>query len=708
MTESFSLAPMVPLELIAAFAAIGLVLALVALVRGGSGWLLRIAVLAILVAALANPRAVREERQPQQDVALLAVDRSTSQEIGERRAETDAALAAVQERLARFEDLDVQVIEVTDDIDSDKGGDPIDSNEGGTRMFSALARAAANVPRQRLAGAILITDGQIHDVPEKTGAEKPDDDQTAIPSPLHVLLTGKPGESDRRIVIEQAPSYGIVGKSVTIRYRIKDRLDDKSKPLTKDLARLRLRYDDDEEYVSRVPVGGSQEINFELEHAGPTVVEIMVDPAPGELSTINNRALISINGVRDRLRVLLVSGQPHAGERTWRNLLKSDPSVDLVHFTILRPPEKDDFTPLRELALIAFPIQDLFEIKLDEFDLIVFDRYVVRDVLPPSYMQNIVNFVKDGGALLLAVGPEFASIRTLFQTPLGQIMPATPTGKVSERGYKPTLTDVGRRHPVTAGLPLDGVETPEWGRWFRLIDAAKKSGRELMRGVDGKPLLLLERKDKGRVAQLLSDHIWLWARGFEGGGPQAELLRRLAHWLMKEPDLEEEGLKAETGDGKLHVQYRSLEEKPPPEITITHPAGRTQTLELKDAGNGIWKGTVEAAAPGLYKASDGTQSALTTLGALNPLEFQDLRASAGKVGTLAKASGGGVHWITGGVPDFRRTRPGRDSHGHGWAGLTANRSFIVTGLAQVPLLPGYLVMILVLGGLMAAWYREGK
>jgi hypothetical protein len=705
MTESLSFTPMVPLELIAALAAVGLVLAGIALARGGTGWLLRIGVLAVLVFALVDPRAVREERQPRRDVALVAVDRSASQEVGGRREETDAALKAVRQGLARFKDLDVRIIEVTDDTAD--GGEPGANEDGGTRLFSALARAAAEVPRQRLAGAIMITDGQIHDIPTVTKAGKFDEREPPPPSPLHVLLTGKPGESDRRLIIEQAPSYGIVGQSVTIRYRVEDRRGDKTKSLTKGLVRMRLRYDDDEEIVSIIPVGRSSEISFDLEHAGPTVVEMTVDAAPGELSTINNRALVSINGVRDRLRVLLVSGQPHAGERAWRNLLKSDPSVDLVHFTILRPPEKDDFTPLRELALIAFPIQELFEIKLKEFDLIVFDRYVVRDVLPPSYITNIVNFVKEGGALLLALGPEFATLRSLYQTPMGQIMPASPTGRVLEQGFKPRLTDIGRRHPVTAGLPMGGAETPEWGRWFRMIDAVPRTGRELMSGVDGKPLLLLERIGKGRVAQLLSDHIWLWARGYEGGGPQAELLRRLAHWLMKEPDLDEEGLKAEIRDRRLKVQHRSLEDVAPPDVLVTKPSGQTQPLRLEDAGNGVWKGVMAVTASGLYKVSNGTQTALATLGALNPLEFQDLRASAEKIRPVVEASGGGIHWIDKGLPDFRRTRPGRDSHGDGWVGLVANQSFVVSGLAQVSLLPGYLVMILVLGALMAAWYREG-
>ena len=696
MTSSLSLAPLVPLELIAGLAAAGLFLTGVALLRGGRGWLFRIFVLAVLVAALANPQAVREERQPQRDIALIAVDRSASQGVGERRAETEAALKSVRERLSRFDDLDVRVVDVSDSI-STEATEANGRKENGTRVFSAVARAAVEIPRRRFAGVIVITDGQIHDVPASP----------AFPGPIHVLLTGTPGESDRRLVIEQAPGYGIVGKEVTIRYRVEDRLGEKVKTFTDGLARVRLRIDGNEEKIAEIPVGRGGVFTFKLEHAGPTVVEMTVDTVPGELSAINNRTLVSINGVRDRLRVLLVSGQPHAGERTWRNLLKSDPSVDLIHFTILRPPEKDDFTPLKELALIAFPIQELFEEKLRNFDLIVFDRYVVRDVLPPSYFRNIVDYVKEGGALLLALGPEFATLESLYNTPLGKIMPASPTGKVLERGFRPSLTDTGRRHPVTAGLSRSKDGKPQWGRWFRQIDAAPRSGQILMRGLDGKPLLLLEREGKGRVAQLLSDHIWLWARGFEGGGPQAELLRRLAHWLMKEPDLEEEGLKAEISDGRLQVERRSLDDKRV-QVTVSMPGGETRTLELGEGGDGTGRAAMAITVPGLYRVSDGVRTALATLGALNPLEFRDLRASADKVKTVVKASGGGIHWITRGMPEIRRSRPGRDTAGQGWIGLVANRSFVVSGIAQVPLLPGWLVMVLVLGGLMAAWHREGR
>ena len=141
--------------------------------------------------------------------------------------------------------------------------------------------------------------------------------------------------------------------------------------------------------------------------------------------------------MRDRLRVMLVSGEPNQGLRAWRNLLKADPSVDLVHFTILRPPNKQDSTPVRELSLIPFPTNELFDAGLGEFDLIVFDSYHRRGILPMMYLGNVVDYVVGGGAVLDAAGPAFASPLSLSGTPLGAILPGRPTGRVFREEFRP-------------------------------------------------------------------------------------------------------------------------------------------------------------------------------------------------------------------------------------------------------------------------------
>ena len=683
MTNAFEFAPLVSWPFIAGVAVAAAVLLIFSAWRRGRGTVLRAFVMAVLVLALANPRSVKENREPEPDVAVIVVDESQSQTIGRRKAESKAALAALKMSLARFPNLEVRVSWTADE------------GEDGTHLFQALDQAMSQITRQRFAGAVLITDGQVHDVPA---------DATSVAGPLHVLLSGRRDEMDRRLTVDKAPNYGIVGKEVTLSYRI----DDHPTPRpARGRARITLRRDGVEITSATVPVGRTQQVTVRLEHGGPTLVELEVEAKEDEYSTLNNRAVITIQGVRERLRVLLISGQPHAGERTWRNLLKSDPSVDLVHFTILRPPEKDDMTPLRELALIVFPIQELFEVKLKDFNLIVFDRYVVRGVLPPSYLRNIENYVREGGALMLAVGPEFAGLRSLFHTPLGAVMPGIPTGEVVEQGYRPMISDVGNRHPVTETLVADPQALPRWGRWFRQIEAGRDAGDILMDGVEGWPLLILNRVDKGRVAQLMSAHIWLWARQYEGGGPQGELLRRLAHWLMKEPELEEESLTARARSGRLTIERRSLATEVPP-VTVTAPSGVTTSVALKAETGGRAGATIAAPENGVYRIDDGTRTALAAVGALNAPELMDLRATNERLGPTVAASGGAVAWITDGLPEIRRPRPGRDTQGRGWIGFRRNESYLVTGVLQISLLPGIAVLVLVIGGLTAAWLREGS
>jgi hypothetical protein len=461
-----------------------------------------------------------------------------------------------------------------------------------------------------------------------------------------------------------------------------------------------------------VPIGRPHPIEFTLERGGQSLFELVVEPGPHELTLENNRAVVAVNGVRDRLRVLLVTGEPHAGERTWRTLLKSDPAVDLIHFTILRPPEAQDFTPVSELSLIAFPIRELFEVRLNEFDLIIFDRYRRRDVLASVYLENIVRYVRRGGALMVALGPQLNNQQSLFNSPLGQILPGAPTNQTFEQPFVPTLSDQGRRHPVTADLPGAESDPPHWGRWFRHLDTEVRRGNVLMNGANGRPLLILDRVGEGRVAQLQSDHIWLWARGLDGGGPHAELLRRIAHWLMKEPELEENDLRANVRNGRIEITRRSLEPGPPP-IEVVTPSGARRSVTLTEGQGGRQTGSLAAEEEGLYRLSDGTRNIVAVVGPLNPIEFADVRATDERVRPVMAATGGIAQWLVDGLPDLRRVRPdrelsGRDLGGRAWAGLRQNQDYVVTGVSQLPLMPGVALFLLALGGLLVAWRREGR
>ena len=700
-------APLMPWQAVAVVAALALALLIFGIVRGARGSIIRAVAVAVLAAALLNPHLESETRRGEPDIALLVLDESSSQNTGDRRAQLAQAAEQVREKLGKFDDLQLRVVHGKETKD-------------GTILFDEFDRALSDLPKGRFAGAVFITDGQVHDVPKLAGQQGQRDAKgdskgkaksetaaqeptaTLPDGPVHVLLTGTPNEKDRRLTVERAPAFGLVGKSVQVRVKVEDRPD-----RNQGTTNMTVRIDGGAPVQRRVRIGGESDVEIPIEHGGATIVELEVEALPNELSLANNRAVLSVSGVRDRLKVLLVSGQPHLGERTWRNLLKSDPSVDLVHFTILRPPEKNDFTPLNELALISFPTRELFEVRLHEFDLVVFDRYFERGVLPPVYFSNIADYVDNGGAVLAAVGPDYAGPRSIFRTPMARILPGAPTDRVFEEPFRAHIGGVGLRHPVTSGLLDADGKTPEWGHWYRQVDTEVQRGETLMTGVNDRPLLVLDHVGKGRVATFMSDHIWLWARGHENGGPHSELIRRLVHWLMKEPDLEEEDLRAQVDSDKLTIVRRSLAEQIPP-VTVTAPSGAQEIITLTPDGRGAATTTLTARETGLYRIEDGQRRAIAAVGELNPPELSDLRATPERLAPYVKATGGGIAWIADGIPDFRRTRPGRDAAGSGWFGLSRNESYVVTGVKQLPLMPALLFLLLCAGTVMLAWWREGR
>ena len=686
MSYALAFEPLAPMWVVIIAAAIAAAIALLGFLQGARGAWLRLAATALLIAALLNPVAVESERERIKDVAVIVVDTSESQTIGERTAQSAAALAELRRQLQGDAALDLRVIE----------SGPATAD--GTQLLDAARRALADTPPDRVAGIVLVTDGEAHDA--DLAAELPD-------APVHTLLTGKDGERDRRLVLVEGPRFALIDRPMELTIRVEDQ--GAGSDATGRVADVAIRIDGAPAATLRARVGELETVRVTLPHAGENVIEIEAAPGPEELTLLNNRAVVVTNGVRDRLRVLLVSGEPHAGERTWRNLLKADPSVDLVHFTILRPPEKQDGTPIEELSLIAFPTRELFEEKIGEFDLIIFDRYQRLGVLPPDYYENIARYVENGGALMVASGPDYASPFTIYDSALGGIMPAAPTGMVTERLFRPRVTEAGYRHPVTAGLT--GANTAEteasWGRWMRVADAYPLKGETVMEGPDSKPLLLLNRVGKGRIALLLSDHAWLWARGYEGGGPQAELLRRLAHWLMKEPDLDEEKLSAEISGGVLRITRRTMGEGAGAAI-VTRPDGSTVEIPLKEAEPGRFEGTMNAEAIGLYRVTEGDLAAVAASGALNPREFLDVRATADILKPVSEASGGRLSWLEDGVPTTRRVREGRAAGGAGWIGLVDRQNYATLSVTRTTLLDPLLAVILALGLWVLAWRREGS
>lgn len=664
-------------------AAIGL-----SLWRGLRGWWQRgLAAVALLI-ALANPALQRENREALSDIVIAVVDDSASQSVSDRPSQTADALANLRREVAGFANTELREITVPDG-----------TGDTGTRAMTALTEALAEEPSGRIAGVVVLSDGRIHDM----------DRMPTVPAPVHLLQSGKATDWDRRLIVRNAPAFAIIGEPVSLTLRIEDQ---GNAPTNAGLAPLTIAIDGGVPMRFDVPLGQDIDLPITLPHGGMNVLQFATAADPTELTDRNNAAVVQINGVRDRLRVLLVSGEPHAGERTWRNLLKSDSAVDLVHFTILRPPEKQDGVPVDELSLIAFPTRELFLEKIDDFDLIIFDRYRRRGILPNAYYENITNYVEQGGALLVSSGPEFGTADSIYRSALGDVIPGAPTARVIEEGFVPTVSDLGQRHPVTEGLEdyndrrEDG--SAGWGRWFRLMDVVPSPDAEVvMTGPDDRPLLVLNRVGDGRVALLTSDQSWLWDRGVEGGGPQLELLRRLAHWMMKEPELEEEALWAEVTGQSIRIIRRTLGDTVG-SATVIAPDGAEVQMSLTQTAPGRFETSFDAVEMGLYRIREGDQETVIAAGPAAPKEFEETIATETVIAPLIEATGGGSLRMDDGTFDVRPVRAGRVAAGNGWIGITPRGAYRTAEVAVFPLVPAWLFLMLAAVLILAAWLREGR
>ena len=697
MNWRLDFAPLLDWPFIAAFAVAALVLGCLLLFTRTRGALIRILALSFGLLALLNPEFVQEEREPLTSVAAVVVDRSDSQRLGNRKAQTDEVVEALKARLASIKNLETRIIET----------DGRDKSRAGTALFGELERGLSDVPPDRIAGAIVISDGQVHDTPNKR-------ESLGFNAPLHTVLTGEDEEFDLRLVLTEAPRFGIVNEDKIIKFRV-----EATPNANVSTASVTIQLNGEQSATETVPIGQDIEIAINIERGGQNILEIRVDELEGELTTINNNAIQTIEGIRENLRVLLVSGEPHPGERTWRNLLKSDATVDLVHFTILRPPEKQDGTPINQLSLIAFPTRELFSVKINEFDLIIFDRYQRRGVLPILYFDNIARYVQEGGAILIAAGPDYADSTSIYQTPLAPVLPAEPIGSVFEDPFHPKITKEGFRHPVTRNLEGAKSDPPKWSRWFRSVDVENPRGNIVMEGEDERPILILNREEEGRVALMLSDHAWLWARGFEGGGPHVQLLRRLSHWLMKEPDLEEEALRGFAKGDDLVIERQTMAEPSTEEagsianttVQVTTPTGETIELAMQDVDEGLRQGTLEAPSAGLYEIVDGNLKTLAHIGPPNPKEFLDVVSTSELIAPLVAETNGRVIRAADRIPRVLALKGGGDNRslgGRDWLGLKMTDASILKGVNRLPLFAGLLGLALLLGAFATMWYREGR
>ena len=697
MKQFISFQPLLPVNLILILAIIALIIILVGLFLRKRGSVLRLLALAALVLALANPVMVEEQREPIKSIVGVVVDRSPSQNYGTRTRDTDDALNALKEEFKKYPEYEPRFIEAASQSDMAVGTE--------TKLFTPLNQAIADVPPALYAGTVLITDGQVHDIASVSGS-------VVNEKPINALITGQPDEFDREIKFVEPPRFGITNKKANISVLVNDKGRSTSSDKT---ATVSIKVNGDAVGQYNVTLGTPYPIELTIPHAGKNIIEAATEPLEGELTTANNETVTVIEGIRQNLRVLLVSGEPHNGERTWRDLLKSDASIDLVHFTILRPPEKSDNTPLSQLSLIVFPTTELFVDKINDFDLVIFDRYQHYDVLPLIYYDYVAEYVKNGGALLMATGPEFAGDTSLAQTPLISVLPTLPSGEIIEKPFRPSLTKDGMRHPVTRDLETKTMNSGNWGRWMRQITGGDTSkSTVVMNGADNRPLMLLSHIGKGRVGMLLSDEGWLWARGFEGGGPYAALYRRMAHWLMKEPDLEEEALTASSNGNNLTIRRQTMADKPET-ATVTSPSGKTQTVTLEKQQEGVFVANLPTNEVGLFKITNGDKLALAHIGPMNSPEYAELISTDEKLTPIVFSSGGHITRLHAkasekismpGITPIDNSARTKNIKADTIALLKADQTKLVNTV-QYSIYTGLLALFVCLLLLSGMWYKEG-
>jgi Putative glutamine amidotransferase len=653
--------PYLPLPWLLLIAALFVLVCVWGLLHRQRGALWRLLAASAFLALLLNPVLRQEQRQMLPDIGLIVIDGSASMRFDDRGKA--AALAAQQLAARATPDLIWRSV---------VSGGPQRSD-----VFAAQYRGLAAIAPERRAGSVLITDGLVHDVP--SDVQNPD-------RPINVVIAGKRAVIDRRVRIMAAPAFSIIGQTATVKLKV----DDSS---TAPVA-ITLRVTDQPARTLNVTPGQSINVPVQLKRRGKHDISVQVAAKPGDILPSNDVAMVSMQGVRERLNVLLVTGSPSPGARLWRDTLKADSSIDLIHFTILRTPESIDAASNSELALIPFPVEQLFEQRLGSFDLVIFDRYTALDLLQPAYFASVADYVRKGGALLVVTGPEYVGRDSLANTPLQPVLPVAPRSDAPGGAFVPRLSALGLRHPVTQTL-----QQP-WGSWYRYARARPLGGRTLMQTPSGDPLLQINSVGRGRVAVLLSDQLWLWAR-MDDGGPWNDLVRRTAHWLMKEPDLDSEQLALRMDGQRLIITRRN--DSPAASVAqLTRPGGRSEQLPLVATKDGA-TASVLAAEPGLYQVRSGALERSLNSAAGLP-EYQSAQPTETRLAASAKASGGSVQWLEDGLPAITRIKAGESSN-HGLA-LVRNREGRLIGFQERPFLPAWGWLLLLLCALAISWRSD--
>lgn len=668
------LAPLISPPFVVGLAIIGVIAWVWYVKNKGAAPVSRFSLLSLVILLLLEPTLSKNVNSSLPDVIAIVHDQSSSMRATNRLEGAHTALTRLTKALEKLPNTVVKTASIAESV-------------GGTRISGAINQATSGYVADQIAAVIYLGDGLVID-----GSE------LAKPYPLHQILIADESEKDRLIELISSPIAVDVGQNAEVVFKVTE-----SRPQT-DFAQVRIYLGNLNVRTMNVKINHETKINIPINVRGKIPIAIEVAPAQNEVTTNNNIVISQIEGTRNRLQVLLVTGSPYEGARAWRNLLKSDPNVELVHFTILRNAQSEDVGDESESSLIPFPTEELFLDKLNGFDLIVFDRFKRIDILPDLYLEQVAQWVENGGAFLLLAGPAEAEENGILTTPLARVMPFANPKEFNEAMFSPRLSPSGASHPITRPF-ITSQNT--WGQWNRLLHAEPLG--DVLLNAGGAPLLITKEANQGRVAAILSDRSWLWQRGFEGGGPFRALFQRVAHWLMKEPELSSNNLDFTQENGGLRFVYSGLLNEP--EIEIISPSQNHSKLKLAKNGSNEFHAVFSAAENGLYRIKLGQDLRFINMGDGPEITAQDLRASHQPIRSAAGATNGGKYAYigragNGNLPNFKQISTRELAIGNMFA-LKKNNYHTVVRAQSEPLLPPLGMAIAMACLALFTWWREG-
>jgi len=526
---------------------------------------LRALALALALALLLQPTLrFRQLKAPPARLAIL-VDASASMARGEDASRLAAARELIASHRSEIDELArrhrIAWYRFADELEAVPSAERATDEVGdadGTDIRGALESLVATERTNPLIGVILLSDGGDTESEPGDDPEERLDWAEELEVPVNTVALTKTGrQRDLSITSARVDPFAFSRSETPIAVSVR------SIGLQQQQVEITLAQDGSVMQRRKVDlVGGEGKLTFNAlpSRLGRHVLTVTVPVPDGDEVPENNTAHVAFDVIRDKFRVLHVAGRPSWDQHFLRDFLSSWPRVDLVSFYILRTPYQSSMRGAAGLALIPFPTEDLFEQHLDEFDIVVFQDFDPAEVGVEVYLDEIADFVREGGALVMIGGAKGFGSGAIEKSPVADLLPVrllpsrTPANRIeSDRPFRARLSEAGERHPLMR-LEPDPQDNAELWKSLDRLDGLARVARMSEQGIrlledpstrvdDGPaPVIAVREADRGRTMTIATDSLWRWRFSAPmGGGPAdayPDLWRRSIAWLTRDPDLD--------------------------------------------------------------------------------------------------------------------------------------------------------------------------